>query len=39
MDICSECSGSEYYTDEEGELVCRCTTCSENGDNEEDEWE
>ena len=39
MDICSECSGSEYYIDENGKEVCKCASCPENGDTEEDEWE
>ena len=31
-DYCYECSGygDDYYTDEDGELVCRCPECPMN---------
>lgn len=41
-DICYECTGygDDYEVDEEGELICRCSTCPFNTDREwEEEWE
>lgn len=38
-DICYECGGygDDYSVDEEtGELVCNCTNCPFNGDDEDD---
>ena len=41
-DICYECTGygDNYEESEDGELICRCSTCSFNTDREwEEEWE
>ena len=37
-EYCDECTGygNDYYEDENGELVCACDTCWNNG---EDEWD
>jgi hypothetical protein len=40
-DVCYECSGygDDYYTDENGELVCACDDCPYNNFmNEGDEY-
>ena len=36
-DYCVDCVayGDDYYTDEEGNLVCRCSQCSFNDDEED----
>ena len=37
-DYCYECTGygDDYYVDDDGELACRCFTCTMNPNNWED---
>ncbi len=38
-DRCYECTGygDDYYTDDEGEMVCACDDCPYNGTDDEDD--
>lgn len=38
-DYCIDCAayGDDYYRNEEGEIVCRCSQCSFNNEDDDEE--
>lgn len=40
LDYCEECGiyGDDYYTDEDGENVCRCPECNTNPNRLDDDY-